>query len=162
MLGKSILKIAMVAAPLILICGVLASIASAAPRSESSRVSATDEPDLGNCSNRTLSGDYGFALEGVILGPNIPFRGVVMQHYDGKGNLTQVDHVVTNGTPPAQEWSPGSGTYTVNPDCTGSAVINSSSNPFPLKLHFVVVKHGTEIHQVVDGNAVTAVGIKVE
>jgi hypothetical protein len=31
-----------------------------------------------------------------------------------------------------------------------------------VKLHFVVVRHGTEIHQVVDANAVTAIGIKVK
>ena len=114
------------------------------------------------CSNRTLSGDYGFALEGVIIGPNIPLRGVVMQHYDGRGHITQVDHVVDGGNPPAQEWAPGTGTYTVNPDCTGSAVIYSSSSPFPLNVHFVVVSHGTEIHQVVDGNAVSTVGRKVD
>ena len=121
-----------------------------------------ESPEEKRCSNRTLNGDYGFALEGVILGPNIPLRGVVMQHYDGKGNITQVDHIVDGGNPPAQEWAPGTGRYNVNPDCTGVAVIISSSNPAPLNVHFVVVKHGTEIHQVVDGNAVSAVGNKVD
>ena len=115
------------------------------------------------CSNRTLQGDYGFTLLGEILGPGFQFRGVVMQHYDGKGSLSQVDHIVLNGMPPLQEWTPGTGTYTVNPDCTGSAVITVPGNPLsPINLHFVVVKHGTEIHQVVDANAVTAIGIKVE
>jgi len=85
-----------------------------------------------------------------------------MAHFDGKGNITQVDHIVTNGLPPAQEWTPGTGTYTVNPDCTGAAVINSGSTPFPLNLHFVVVRQGKEIRQVVDANAVTAVGIRVQ
>lgn len=47
-------------------------------------------------------------------------------------------------------------------DCTGSAVIHSQSNPDPVNLHFVVVNDGNEIHQVVDANAVTAVGIKVK
>jgi hypothetical protein len=32
----------------------------------------------------------------------------------------------------------------------------------PLKLHFVVDKDGREIRQVVDSNAVTALGAKVE
>ena len=84
-----------------------------------------------------------------------------MQHYDGKGNITQVDHVVVGGFPPAQEWQPGTGTYSVNPDCTGTAVLHTPENP-DVNLHFVVVKRGTEIHQVVDGDAVTATGIKVE
>jgi hypothetical protein len=74
-----------------------------------------------------------------------------------------VDHVVFNGVPPTEEWTPGSGTYTINPNCTGSAVINVPGNPLsPINLHFVVVRQGKEIRQVVDANAVTAVGNKVE
>ncbi len=139
----------MLAVTPVIVCCLLTSGASAAPRS-----------DVQPCSNHTLFGDYGFALEGTFLGPGLPFRGVVMQHYDGKGNLTQVDHIVVNGVPPAEEWTPGSGTYTVNPDCTGAAVINAPGNP-PINLHFVIVRQGKEIHQVVDSNAATAVGIRV-
>jgi hypothetical protein len=45
------------------------------------------------CSNKTLSGDYGFASQGVILDvpgvpPGTPFRSVGLAHFDGKGNLT--------------------------------------------------------------------------
>jgi hypothetical protein len=138
-----------------IVCGLVASGASAMAQS------ATAESHEGRCSNRTLAGDYGFTLEGVILAPNFQIRGVVLQHYDGKGNITQVDHVVVNGMAPPQEWAPGTGTYTVNPDCTGAAVLHTPANP-EVKLHFVVVKHGTEIHQVVDADAVTAIGVKVE
>jgi hypothetical protein len=111
------------------------------------------------CSNRTLSGNYGFLLEGTDLGLNLPFRGVVMQGYDGNGNITQVDHVVFGGNPPPQEWTPGTGTYTVNPDCTGRAVLDTAQGQ--VNLHFVVVDDGKQINQVVDANAVTAVGIRV-
>jgi hypothetical protein len=118
-----------------------------------------NEPGNGpRCSNRTLNGDYGFALDGTFL-PNTPFRGVVMQHYDGNGNITQVDHIVVYGTPPPQEWTPGTGTYTVNPDCTGAATLTTPAGT--IYLHFVVVNSGKQINQVVDSNAVTAVGIKV-
>jgi hypothetical protein len=126
----------------------------------------------GACSNRTLKGDYGFAIEGVILaipgvmlppGTALPLRGVAMTHFDGKGNLTQVDHVLVNGMPPAVEWTSGSGTYTINPNCTGTAVINVPGNSLsPLKLHLVVVKGGKEIHTVVEANSVTSVGLRVE
>ncbi|HEY1496758.1 MAG TPA: hypothetical protein VGF49_19520 [Candidatus Solibacter sp.] len=86
-----------------------------------------------------------------------------MTHFDGKGNFTQVDHVVINGTPPALVWTPGYGTYSVNPNCTGTAVINIPGNPLaPVRVQFVVVKQGKEIYQVVDGNAVTSVGTRVE
>jgi len=113
------------------------------------------------CSNRTLNGDYGFVIEGTILGPNLSIRGLAMQHYDGKGNITQVDHLVTEGNA-STGWAEGTGTYNVNPDCTGDAVINSPNNPFPVALHFVVANHGKEIKQVVDANAVVATGIKVD
>jgi hypothetical protein len=140
---------------MMIVCGLVASGASVMAQSH---ITQSQE---GHCSNRTLFGDYGFTLQGVIVGPNFPITGVVRQHYDGRGNITQVDHVVVNGMPPPQEWAPGTGTYSVNPDCTGAAVLNTPLNP-EVKLHFVVVKHGTEIHQVVDANAVTAIGVKVE
>ena len=140
---------------IVVVCGLLAFSVSAMAQSKS-------EPGNGpRCSNRTLNGDYGFTLEGTILGPNIPLRGLIMQHYDGNGNITQVDHIIDGGNPPSQEWAPGTGTYTVNPDCTGSGVINSSSGQGPLPIHFVVVNNGKQVFQVVDGNAVSTVGIKV-
>ena len=154
---KSISRISMVATPMIIICGLLASGGSAMAQS-----------DVGRCSNQTLFGHYGFSIEGVIpAGPGVtlPLRGVAMGHFDGQGNLTQhVDHVVVNGMPPPQEWTPGSGTYTVNPDCTGTLVINIPGSPFsPVKLHLVVVRQGKEIRTVVDaGSATTSIGIKVE
>jgi hypothetical protein len=132
---------------------------------------STFSPSLDRgCSNRTLVGDYGFTIEGTILNANLPIRGLALQHYDGRGHITQVDHVVDGGYPPSQEWTPGTGTYSVNPDCTGSAVIISPSSappgstgpPPPLNIHFVIVDHGQKIKQVVDANAVVAVGEKVD
>ena len=40
-------------------------------------------------------------------------------------------------------------------------MLHTPANP-EVNLHFVVVKRGREIHQVVDADAVTAIGIKVE
>jgi hypothetical protein len=156
MITASISRIVKSAIPTIMVYISLASGSSAMAQS----AAPSDSRD-GRCSNRTLSGNYGFTLEGVLVGPNLPIRGVVMQHYDGKGNITQVDHVVVGGFPPAQEWMPGTGTYSVNPDCTGTAVLHTPTNP-DVNLHFVIVRRGREIHQVVDADAVTAIGIKVE
>jgi hypothetical protein len=148
--------LSMMAAPIIA-CGL--AIAATPARADSG---------FQSCSNRTLQGDYGFTVEGILGIPGLPpglgltLRGVVMTHYDGRGNFTQMDHIVVNFIPASQDWTPGSGTYTVNSDCTGTAVINSSENPGPLTLHFVIVKEAKEIRQVVDSNAVTAIGEKVE
>jgi hypothetical protein len=68
-----------------------------------------------------------------------------------------------NGQEPQDEWTPGSGTYTVNEDCTGwqEVFINGSSDP-PIRSHFIVDKGGREIREVIDANAVTAIGARVE
>jgi hypothetical protein len=155
MKNRSISRILIAMTPMMIVCVVLALGASAV--AQSGMVKADHE----RCSNKTLSGDYGFTVEGTLLGPGFLLRAVVMQHYDGKGNITQVDHVVVNGVSPAQEWTPGTGTYTVNPDCTGAEVLDTPSVPAPLHIHFVVVNNGKQIYQVVDDAASTAVGIRV-
>src|SRR6201988_3245885 len=45
-----------------------------------------------HCSNRTLHGNYGLTIEGLLAipGPGIQVRGVVLQGYDGDGHITQV------------------------------------------------------------------------
>jgi len=148
----------MVATLMMIACALLTFGVSAVAQSNNTTTSAIPGGKL--CSNRTLSGDYGVLIEGTILGsPDTPLRGVTMQHYDGNGNITQVDHVVIGGMPPTEEWRKGSGTYTVNPDCTGAAVLNFPVGP--PNLHFVVVNNGKQTNQVVDGNAITAVGTRV-
>ncbi len=161
-------RVSMIASRMTIVCALLAMGSSLWAQNDNS---ARPE-DEGACSNRTLRGDYGFAVEGVILaipgvtlppGTALPLRGVALTHFDGKGNLTQVDHILVNGMPPSEEWTAGSGTYSLNSNCTGTAVINVPGNPLsPLNLHLVVIRQGKEIHTVVEANAVTSVGIKVE
>ena len=145
--NKCILRIA---TPMMIVYVVLALGASAAAQL------AADGGQSRPCSNRTLSGDYGTLIEGTILAPNWPLRTLAMIHFDGRGNMTSVDHVVLNGMPPEEEWRPNSGTYIVNPDCTASAVFSG-----PIPVHFVVVKNGKEFRGVVDGNAITLHGSRV-
>jgi hypothetical protein len=73
-----------------------------------------------------------------------------------------VEHTVINGIPVSAEWTEASGTYSVNPDCTGKAVVNTPNSPVPLNLAFVVVRQGTEIHAVLDSNAISTIFVKVE
>jgi hypothetical protein len=117
------------------------------------------------CSNRTLRGDYGFAIGGTILPPSpapaLLLRGLAMTHFDGHGNLSQVDFVTLNGVPSGSDWSPATGTYEVNPDCTGTAEIHFTDSRPTLNLRMVVVDGGRQIMNVVVGNATGATGIKV-
>ena len=105
-----------------------------------------EESSERGCSDALLSGDYAFTIGGQILaipasatppatGVAFAQAGVSMMHFDGMGHFTQVDFTVINGAP-----SPGAtnengfrngemGTYTVNPDCTGSAEIDFPPPP---------------------------------
>ena len=114
------------------------------------------------CSTKTLSGDYGMLIEGIILGPNLQLRTVSMAHFDAAGNLAEVSHVVLNGLPPAEEWKLDTATYIVNSNCTGAVTFNTPLGAPPLVVHFVVAKHGSEILGVVDGAAITLTAHKVE
>jgi hypothetical protein len=119
-----------------------------------------------SCSNKTLDGAYGLTIEGLLGVPGtapVQNRGVVLQIYDGDGHITQVDHVILDGAPPSEAWRPGTGTYSVNADCTGTATLTILPSPAPpLVLYFVVVKDGKKISQVVNGNAIIATGERVD
>jgi hypothetical protein len=108
-----------------------------------------------------MKGAWGSTIEGTVVGPNTLFRGLALQYFDGRGHITQVDRLVSDGMAPAEDWTAGTGTYSVNPDCTGSAVINSGSIPYPIALHFIIVENGSKWLQVVDANAVIATGYRV-
>jgi hypothetical protein len=116
------------------------------------------------CSNSTIRGSYAFTIHGTIFLPNgatLLIDGIAKESFDGQGNETQVDAVATNGmvTP---GWQPGTGSYSVNPDCTGTQTIMRSGLP-DVHLQFIVARGGNTIHQVVidPGAAVTAEGERV-
>jgi len=161
---SSISRISMLAIPMIIVCFGLASGSSATAQSADAQSARTQSGDR-DCSNRTLFGAYGSASQGVLLpapGVVLQFRSVQMTRFDGRGNLTWVEHTVINGTPAGPGWTPATGTYTVNPDCTGAATVNTLNSPVPLNLFFVLVKHGTEIHMILNSDAISTVFIKVE
>jgi hypothetical protein len=121
--------------------------------------------DASVCSNSTIRGTYAFTIHGTLFLPNGPalvVDGIDKVTYDGKGNFTQVDAVATNGILDAQGWRPGTGTYSVNPDCTGTQTIMVSGLP-DLHLQFIVAQSGNTIHQIVTdpGFATTAEGERV-
>src|SRR4029077_9878147 len=60
------------------------------------------------CSNSSLRGNYGFQINGTIVGLG-PIGGVALVTFDGEGNFTQTDNVSINGSPILHR--PGSGTY---------------------------------------------------
>jgi hypothetical protein len=111
------------------------------------------------CTNSTISGTYAFTLHGTIFlpdGSTLLIDGIAKQTYDGKGNMTQVDAVATNGvlTP---GWRSGTGTYSVDSDCTGTLTIMVPGTP-DLHLQFIVARSGNTIHQVVIDPGIATTG----
>lgn len=150
----------------VVISGVLALLASAAPQSDPLRSTVQKSPPPPRCSSKTIAGDYAYTIEGTLLvSPTLtlPIHGISLAHYDGNGNKTQLDHVVVSGQEPQEEWTPGSGTYIVNEDCTGSQEVFVNGNlDSPIRSHFIIDKGGREIREVIDANAVTAIGARVQ
>jgi hypothetical protein len=110
------------------------------------------------CTDSTIRGTYAFTIHGQIFTPNGPILidGIAKTTFDGEGNLTQVDAVAQNGLI-GQVWRPGTGTYNVNADCTGTMTVANPGQP-TLHLAIVVSVAGEQIHTVVadTGVAVTS------
>ncbi len=116
------------------------------------------------CSNATIRGAYAFTLHGTLFlpdGSTLLVDGIDKITFDGNGNFRQVDAVATNGNL-APGWRSGTGTYTVNPDCTGTQTISVPGMP-DLHLQFIVAQSGNTIHQVVidPGFATTGEGERI-
>ncbi|HEX4783628.1 MAG TPA: hypothetical protein VH350_04765 [Candidatus Sulfotelmatobacter sp.] len=105
------------------------------------------------CNSRLIAGNYGFILTGNKLagnGPVGPQVGVAMTHFDGDAGLTQIDTVTVAGKVVADfTHTPATGTYSVNPDCTGTFTLDFTDGRPPVVANFLVVKDGMEIDAVV-------------
>ena len=129
--------------------GMLAAAIALPALSDAVRAGGTD--DYG-CSDATLKGEYAFGVTDYTNGLPSVVAGIKV--FDGNGNLTQRDYQGDSSppefAPPGQE----RGTYTVNPDCTGSMVINLNA-PVPtgstgvINILFVIANGGRHIHEVV-------------
>lgn len=123
------------------------------------------------CSDATLKGDYAFTVSGQVFLPNgviVQRLGIGMAHFDGGGQFTQEDLVLSSPNAPAP---PGvspknaagfnineTGTYTVNADCTGTFTINFPNLTTPnggsvkgavITVNFTISNGGRAFHTVV-------------
>jgi hypothetical protein len=101
------------------------------------------------CTDSTIKGTYAFTIHGEILTPGGPLLvdGIAKTTFVGDGELTQVSAVAINGNIPVV-WSPSTGSYTVNADCTGTMTLISTGQP-TLHLAILVSQSGNHIHTVV-------------
>lgn len=154
MQSKWILKLPVIAALAFVICSSLL-LTSPARAERSSEI----------CRIGTLQGNYGYVATGVLLpAPNVSleFRSIGMTYFDGNGQLNWVEHTVVGGVSLRPGWTVASGTYTVNANCTGTAVVNTPNSPVPLNLSFVITRDGKQMNSVLDANAILTQFTKVD
>ena len=109
------------------------------------------------CSVATLSGNYAFSQSGFtpkkLNGNQLPAADVGVFAFDGTGNVSAswtdvfAGVVTTNHT--------GSGTYTVNSDCTGS-LSGTTGDLAGVTANMVIIGGGTEIFGINTIPSVTA------
>jgi hypothetical protein len=138
--------------------GMLAATIALPALSVTARAQSNDND---GCTNATLKGDYAFSVTGWTLSPGpvwVPNFVVGIGRFDGKGNFTQVDYGADDlRTMGATSFRGGeTGSYTVNPDCTGSQEIKLNVSGVPagtshgvIENMFVISGGGRSIHGVV-------------
>ena len=100
------------------------------------------------CSNASLTGTFAYTLtETVIAPPSIagPSAEVGTQTFDGKGAITGTATLSANGTIFQFTFA---GTYTVNPDCTGTFTLLIASVGITQHVFFVIDDSGTEFRAI--------------
>ena len=111
----------------------------------------TAKADDKGCSNAILRGTFAYTSTGSIATPPAiagPFVEVGTQAFDGNGGTTAAAMSSQNGN-----ISPltVTGTYTVNPDCTGTMTLQVTFPgvpTFPVDVYFVVDDGGDEFQAI--------------
>jgi len=97
------------------------------------------------CSAATLEGSFVRRDTGFVTAPPAiagPLAGVHLVVFDGNAAFTSTGFASLNGN---VSESTGTGTYTVNPDCTGTYTSLSSTGRTGTAF-FVIADNGNEIH----------------
>lgn len=115
------------------------------------------------CSNATLQGTFAYTSTGTITSPPSiagPIAEVGTQTFDGKGGTTGTAWLAETGQLSI------TGTYTVNPDCTGTFTLqvtfpaSTGVGVVPVDVYFVIDNGGNEFQAIEtdDGFVITRIG----
>ena len=118
---------------------------------EQSVVAQEQSGKVKECSNATLQGSFGYTSTGTLLDAYAPppfagpFAEVGRQTFDGKGKTDATATLSANGNTSKATIE---GTYTVNPDCTGSLTLNVSPLGVTVHADFVIGDDGAELRAI--------------
>ena len=107
------------------------------------------------CTERNIRGRFGYSFTGTIIGiapAPVPTAAVGVIRINGDGTLSATDTQSLGGQITAERKF--TGTYTVNPNCTGSAIFSTGGTG-----NFVVVNDRTEFLFVFTNPGVVVSGV---
>ena len=92
-------------------------------------------PPTGGFSNASLSGQFTYQMSGLTLPNGAPFRESGVFTSDGAGHLTAINDDFALGSNVTTD--PGTGSYSISSDGTGTAVFNFSSGSVSLAITLI-------------------------
>jgi hypothetical protein len=107
--------------------------------------------DQSRCTLASWHGSYGYVLTGSVFGPDgtklADEAAVGVANPDGAGHVSGHDVASVNGTIVPRTWT---ATYTVDPDCSGTMNITTTSPPIRSFVGFIVVARNGRVLRIVD------------
>jgi hypothetical protein len=111
------------------------------------------------CSDASLTGTFAYTTTGSILAPPAlagPFASVGTQTFDGIGGTTAAAAVSQNGNIISVTIT---GTYRVNPDCTGTMTLQISPIALTTHVFFVIDQNNGEFQAIQTDSGIVVTGI---
>ena len=108
------------------------------------------------CTNASLKGTFTQRDSGFLTAPPTmagPYAGISTVTFDGNGTVTSSGMVSVNGNALAAS---SKGTYTVNPDCTGTYTVQISPLGITSHAFFVIGDSGNELDILPTDPGITA------
>jgi hypothetical protein len=126
-------------------------------------VASTANADDKGCSTASLQGTFAYTSTGFITAPPEiagPFAETGTQTFDGRGHTTAAVTLSQNGNILPVTVT---GTYTVNPDCTGTMTLQVSPIAVTVDVFFVIDDSGNGFQAIEtdSGLVITRVGRKL-
>ena len=107
------------------------------------------------CSASKLRGTYTFKMDGLNPG-NTGFAAVGLQTFDGRGGFSTVNTISVGGS--ILNGYSFTGTYTVNPDCSGTMTANFGGGMTSTG-YFVATQNGRQLYTITADPGAVVTGV---